>query len=328
MPRLCSLVPSATEIVCALGLQDHLVGVSHECDFPAAARQKAILTRGIVDITQRSSAIDAGVRAGLETGGSLYALDVPLLERLRPDIILTQALCHVCAVGVDDVRRIAATLPSRPRVLSLDPHSLSGIMANVGEVAAACGVAERGEAVIAALRGRIDGVSARVAAARRRPRVVCLEWIDPPYCAGHWVPEMVALAGGAEWVGRCGGLSTRITWEDVAAADPDVVVVMCCGFSVERTIAEMATLRTVPLWASLRAVRDGQVYVTDGAAYFSRHGRVPCRGHRGAGSVLAPHALAPTLWSRRRGAPAGDRVDAAIEVADDGRTAGRPGGGG
>jgi iron complex transport system substrate-binding protein len=295
--RICSLVPSATEIVCALGLAEQLVGVSHECDYPPCVQDKAVLTWGTIDVAAASGAIDAQVSGTVGRGESLYGLDAELLARLAPDLILTQALCAVCAVSVEDVRHIAGTVPSRPQVLSLDPHDVAGILASIQQVASTCGVAGRGAALVAHLEERMAAVATRVGGAESYPTVLCLEWLDPPYCAGHWIPEMVALAGGRDVLGRPGARSARLAWSDLLAVDPDVIVVMCCGFSVERTLGEIGTVSGQAPWARLRAVREGQVYVVDGAAYFSRPGPRVAAGVELMAACLHP-ALAHHQFSR------------------------------
>ena len=277
--RIVSLLPSATEIVYALGLGESLVGVTHECDFPADARTKPIVTRGVVDHADLPSAeIDMAVRQQIEDGLSLYALDQDLLAELAPDLILTQELCAVCAVPYGQVQRAARDVTAKyggvaPRMLSLDPHGLEDILATIGAVGAAAGTAERAAELVAALRARIERVRERAAAAVSRPRVACLEWLDPIYGPGHWLPELVALAGGQPGIGTARAESRRVLWGDVIAFAPEVIVVTPCGFDLPRAVAEARhTLPSRTGWEALPAVRHGRVYAVDGNAYVSRPG--------------------------------------------------------
>jgi len=277
--RIVSLLPSATEIVCALGLGDSLVGVTHECDYPPAARQKPAVTRSLLDHSESSSEeIDDAVRQQRRDELSLYALDRDLLAALRPDLILTQALCEVCAVSFDSVERAVRDVTTEfagvaPKVLSLEPNSLEDILATIRVVGAAAGVARRADEVVASLWARIERLRQQVAVIGARPRVACLEWIDPPYGPGHWLPELVALAGGAPGLGEAGAESRRISWGDVIAFAPEVIVVTPCGLDLDRATAE--ALQVLPYrtgWEALPAVRAGRAYVVDGSAYFSRPG--------------------------------------------------------
>lgn len=269
--RIVSLLPSATEIVCALGLGDRLVGVTHECDHPPFVRGLPRVTKTLIPTDAASAAIDALVRDRLRTRRALYTLDLPVLESLRPDLIVTQALCDVCAVAEAEVQAAACALPGRPRVVNLEPTTLAEVLASLGTVADAAGVPERAEVVLAELQRRIDRVRGRVAD-RPRPRVVLLEWIDPPFSCGHWSPELVALAGGDEAIGRPGERSRTLAWDEVVAAQPDVLVIACCGYTADRTREDLPILERQPGWADLPCVRSGRVHVVDGSAYFSRPG--------------------------------------------------------
>lgn len=271
--RIVSLLPAATEIVGVLGQLDGLVGVSHECDYPPEVNAKPRVTHCPIHEAGLSSAeIDRWVRETLASTGTLYSLDEPLLRRLEPDIILTQRLCDVCAVGFGSVQAFAATLPNHPQVVNLEPSSLADIFENVRSVGRVLGVSERADAAVAALAGRVGAVQARLAHVADRPRCFLMEWIDPPFCSGHWGPELVALAGGTDPLGRLGEDSTRIRWESVLDAQPDVIVLACCGHRPQRTISDLPILRAYPGWDRLPAVRQGRVYVVDGSAYFSRPG--------------------------------------------------------
>ena len=272
--RIVSLLPSATEIVCQLGLRDQLVGVSHECDWPELVRGLPRVTRSLIPAAATSREIDSLVRERLRTARALYTLDLPTLIALRPDLIVTQALCDVCAVAEDEVRSAARSLPSRPQVVKLEPASLDGVFDCLRQVGAADGCVERAEQEIAELKSRVAAVAERSAGVppNERPRVVVLEWIDPPFSSGHWTPELVELAGGREVVGVAGQRSRMLDWQQIVAARPDVMLIACCGFDVERTLADLPILRGYPGWNDLPCVRSGRVYVVDGNAYFSRPG--------------------------------------------------------
>jgi iron complex transport system substrate-binding protein len=270
--RVVSLLPAATEIVAALGCVDRLVGVSHECDWPAAVHALPRVTRcEIHGGGLPSAAADRWVAETLAATGTLYRLDEARVRALRPDVILTQRLCDVCAVAYPTVKAFAATLPGPPVVVNLEPGTLADVLGDIGRVAAALGVEARAAGVVAALEARIAAVVARVTG-KRRPRCLLLEWVDPPYRTGHWGPEVVGLAGGTEPLGRRGEPSARIAWDDVVAAAPEVLVVACCGYDVERALRDVPLLQARPGWAALPAVRAGAVWVVDGSAYFSRPG--------------------------------------------------------
>jgi iron complex transport system substrate-binding protein len=270
--RIVSLLPSATEIVCALGLGDRLVGVTHECDYPDFVRALPKVTTTLIPTDASSREIDALVRERLKTHRALYALDFPVLERLAPDLIVTQALCDVCAVAEAEVVGAACRLPGRPPVVNLEPTTLAEVFDSLRIVGRAAGVEKQAERVVGDLRSRVDAVAERSARVGRRPRVLLLEWLTPPFSCGHWSPELVALAGGDEVIGLAGERSRTLTWPEVAAAQPEVVVIACCGFSAERTLADLPLLQGVREWRELPAVRSDRVYVTDGSAYFSRPG--------------------------------------------------------
>lgn len=271
--RVISLLPSATEIVGVLDLMDQLVGVSHECDYPAEANQRPRVTRcPLHGSPLPSREIDAAVSKALHSQGTLYTLDEELVRRLRPELILTQKLCDVCAVGYGSVARFASTLPDAPRLINLEPATLKDIYADIIRVADALGAPERGVEVVENLRERVRVVRERAAEAIFRPRTVLLEWIDPLFCGGHWNPEIVELAGGEEMIGRVGQPSRRIEWDEVLKARPQVLVLACCGFPVERTLQDLPLLTRRPGFSDLPAVRSGRVYVADGNAYFARPG--------------------------------------------------------
>ncbi len=270
--RIVSLLPSATEIVCQLGLDDHLVGVTHECDYPPFVAKLPKVTRTLIPHDASSREIDGLVRERLKTQRALYSLDMPTLERLAPDLIVTQALCDVCAVSEAEVTAAACSLPGRPQVINLEPMSLEDVLETLQLVAQKAGVPDRGKSVVGELRKRIARVVELTEHVRERPRVVMLEWLDPPFSCGHWTPELVHMAGGNEVIGQPGRPSRTLHWDEIVAAQPDVLFIACCGFSLERTLADLPGLRSLPNWKNIPAVRNERVYVTDGNAYFSRPG--------------------------------------------------------
>jgi len=302
--RIVSLLPSATEIICALGLEDQLVGATHECDYPPLVRQLPKVTRTLIPAEASSGEIDRLVRERLQTDRALYTLDLPVLQALRPDLIVTQALCNVCAVAEDEVRAAACRLPDGPRVINLEPKSLWEVFASIRQVGAAAGVERSAERVITRLTARVAAVVARTSELQRRPRVALLEWLDPPFSCGHWSPELVQLAGGIEGFGQEGRPSRGLRWDEVVAWEPEVVFIACCGFSVERTLRDRPALQSIAGWHDLPAVRSGRVYVTDGSAYFSRP------GPRLVDSLeILAHTLHPEVHPLPDGLPRPIRVD-------------------
>jgi len=296
--KVCSLLPSATEIVFALGLGDRLVAVTHECDFPPEARHLPVVTRSTADAGDgRSREIHQHIAAARHAGSSVYTLDHDLLARLDPELILTQELCDVCAVSYDVVPQAVRRLHGPRRVLSLSPTNLDGILATIEQVGEAAGVPERGARLVADLRQRVEAVAGRARAAVRRPRVLALEWLDPPFVGGHWVPELVRLAGGSSEVGHEGRPSARVEWSRIAKDDPDVIVLMPCGFDLERTIAEFAAAELPAEWMGLRAVREGEVYAVNGSAYFNRPGPRIVEGLRILAEIVQPRLFQPTFAS-------------------------------
>jgi iron complex transport system substrate-binding protein len=267
------LLPSATEIVCALELGEDLVGISHECDYPPDIVDRPRVTQcEIHGAALSGDAIDTWVRGTLEQRGTLYTLDEEAVRRLQPDVVLTQQLCDVCAVSYGSVAAFAAALPSRPRVVNLQPSTVEDILGDIQHVADVLGVAQRGRELIARLRARVAAIRRATTRAPSRPSCFLLEWIEPPYCGGHWNPQLVELAGGVDPIGRIGQPSRRVTWEDIESADPDTIVLACCGFSASRTQREAARLRQVPQWSRLRAAAHRRVFIVDANAYFSRPG--------------------------------------------------------
>ncbi|HLZ71655.1 MAG TPA: cobalamin-binding protein [Dehalococcoidia bacterium] len=299
--RICSLLPSATEIVCALGLEGSLVGVTHECDFPAAVRSLPRVTRSAIESDGLSSSrIDALVAARVHDHRGLYALDRDLLERLNPDLILTQELCDVCAVSYAEVQEAVRALFGERSVLSLEPTRLDEVFASIERVGTVTGRERDAAHLTGWLRAERDRIAGLLTGIAERPRVACIEWLDPPWVGGHWVPEMVALAGGTDALGEAGSPSVRTSWEQVAAARPNVIVVMPCGFGVERILREIATLDLPPTWHDLPAVRAGRVYAVDANSYFSRPGPRLVDGLRLLAGLLhaerLPLSADPNRW--------------------------------
>lgn len=270
--RIVSLLPSATEIVFALGLGDSLVGVSHMCDYPEKAKGLPVVSRSIRSKSHLSSAeIDAIIQQARATGNPLYIIDGDLLRRLQPDLILTQELCEVCAVGAGSVFETAArALDYAPEILSIRPAGLDDIFDNIRRIGDAAGVPQRAGALLAELRDRADYVSER-AADGNRPRVFCIDWLEPLRNTGQWTPELVELAGGEEGLAEKWGKSREVGWDEVMEYQPDYVMVMPCAFNMDRTIGETARLSDLPEWNSLDAVRNGRIFLFDGQIP-SRHG--------------------------------------------------------
>lgn len=270
--RIVSLLPSATEIVCALGLGERLVGISHSCDYPAEVIAKPRLSRPHTEFDGLASAeIDQAVRRALRDYGSVYEIDVAGVAALAPDLVLTQGICDVCAVPEHQAVAALAGLPSPPTVLTLDAHDLPAILAGIRDVGRAAGAEQRADACVASIERRIAAVRERVAG-RPRPRVLALEWLDPPYAPGHWVPELVAIAGGDLVAGVARRPSYRVEWDELRDTDPDVLLLMPCGFSLEETRREAERYRDVLSDVAPRAFAAGRVQCLDASAYFSRSG--------------------------------------------------------
>ncbi|MEX2253494.1 MAG: ABC transporter substrate-binding protein, partial [Thermoleophilaceae bacterium] len=283
--RIASLVPSATEMLFALGVGDSVVAVTHECDYPEQAALLPHLTRTVVPPGLSTAEIDAAVRERTERGEPLYELDEQRLDELVPDLIVTQAVCEVCAVSFDDVQAVAERLPSRPEVISLDPATLGEVLGDVPRLAAAAGAEEAGERLVADCSERIDRVEGAVAGAPR-PRVAALEWLDPVFIGGHWVPQMIELAGGEDALGLPGEKSRTASWEEVAGAAPEVVVAMPCGYDAERSAREL-----LDHGEPVRALGADKIAAVDAAAYFSRPGPRLVDGIELLGHLLHPELV-------------------------------------
>jgi iron complex transport system substrate-binding protein len=300
--RVVSLLASSTEIVCALGCEDALVGRSHECDFPASVSRLPVLTEPKLDIRLDSATIDARVRALVSEALSVYRVDAEALRGLRPDLIVTQMQCEVCAVSARDVACALETwMEAPPRVVSLQAETLAGLWDDVRRVADALGVPDRGAELVATLSDRMAAIAARAARLEPRPSVACIEWIEPLMASGNWMPELVAMAGGTNCFGTAGAHSPRLAWDALAAADPDVIVVLPCGFDLDRTRAELGVLTRQPAWPALRAVRTARVYLADGNQFFNRSGPRLVESLEILGEMLHPAAFrfghAPRAWA-------------------------------
>jgi len=269
--KICSLLPSATEILFALGLGDDVAGVSHECDFPPEAKSKPVLIKSRISHTESAAAIDRQVREFLQRGESLYSVDFEMLRAVEPDVIVTQDLCHVCAATPDDLTSALAHLPRQPRIVTLNPHTLADVCADIRTVGEATGRDEQAQTAVAEFERKVADVE-RSVQGLSRPRVLCLEWLDPLYVAGHWVPEMVERAGGVDVLGKAAQASFRVEWETVIATQPEVILIMPCGYGLPAAAAEFRGLTLPREWQDIPAVRDGRVFVVEASGYFSRPG--------------------------------------------------------
>ena len=272
-PRIISLIPSATEIVAALGFEAQLVGRSHECDFPRAVAKLPVCTSSKIDAGASSRLIDNQVHSLVAEALSVYRVDTELLERLAPTVIITQSQCEVCAVSLTDVKQAVCELTSsEPQVVALEPMVLGDVWQDISAVANALGVPERGASLVSELTGRLGAIHDRVKVCSTRPSIACIEWIDPLMYAANWLPELATMAGGTVMMGEPGHHSGYFDIERLEACDPDVIAIMPCGFDIARTIEELPALTARPQWRRLSAVRCGRVFVTDGNQYFNRPG--------------------------------------------------------
>lgn len=310
-PRIVSFLPSATEIACALGLEDALLGITHECDYPPEVKTKPVVVRNVLPIEKMSqSEIDRAVAERMRAGLSLYQIDEQLLSELAPDLILTQDLCQVCAPSGNEVSQVLRSLPKTPQILWMTPRNVGEIFDNVRELGAATSRTEQAEQLVEECKTRIEMLSRKTAAASR-PRVFCMEWLDPVYASGHWVPELVAMAGGVDEIGREGGESVRVSWEDIAAWAPEVLVVMPCGFNLQQTMKQIWSVfgpygsrAGGPDFFELPAVRNGRVYAVDANSYFARPGPRVVEG-----AELLAQLIHPDLFDGDRFSGAYQRVD-------------------
>lgn len=268
--RICSFLPSATEILFALGLGDSVVGVTYECDYPAEARHKPVIIHSNLQSGLQERDIDREVKQSVDAGTALYRVDADKLRELKPDLIIAQDLCRVCAASPNDIGAVLSTLSPEPEVLILAPHTLDDVLHDILKVGNAAGRNPEADALVSQLKTR--AAKASVGRVNHRPRVLSLEWLEPPFTAGHWVPEMVKLAGGTDLFGRIGEHSYQLEWHAINASDPDIIIAMPCGFHLHEVEAELKRVSFPAEWNSLRAVRENRVYPLDASSYFSRPG--------------------------------------------------------
>ena len=285
--KIVSLVPSATEMLFALGLGDDLIAVTHECDYPPEALELPRITRRTLPEDLTSAEIDAAVKQRALAGEALYALDIELLHELQPELIVTQALCKACAVSDDEVRAIAEEIDSQPIVIALDPRTVGEVLGDARTLAQATDTKDEAVDLIRESSERIDRIRLAVRGARR-PRVAALDWLDPPYAAGHWTPQLIEYAGGDDVLGFAGEPSEQCSWEQVAAAEPDIVIAMPCGFSAEIAHREAEMQRE-----ALQRIGAGQIVAVDGSAYFSRPGPRIVEGLELLAGILHPERVPP-----------------------------------
>jgi iron complex transport system substrate-binding protein len=303
MPRIVSLIASASEILNSLGLTRDQVGRSHECDFPPEITALPVCTAPAFATGGSSAEIDQRVKAQIANALSVYEVSREMLDQLQPTHVITQTQCRVCAVSLDDVERaLIGWVSSRPKLIALEPNALADVWSDIRRVADACGVPERGERVVEMLQGRMREISGRACHSPRRPRVACIEWHEPLMAAGNWVPELVEMAGAVNLFGQAGAHSPWMTWQQLMEAEPDVILSMPCGFDLDRTRSEMYWLTGRPEWNKLRAVQCGQVYLADGNQYFNRPGPRLVESLQILAEILHPEAFAPSLggaaWQR------------------------------
>jgi len=303
MPRIVSLIASASEILNSLGLTRDQVGRSHECDFPPEIAALPICTSPAFATNGSSAEIDQRVKARVADALSVYEVSREMLDKLQPTHVITQTQCRVCAVSLEDVERaLVGWVSSRPKLIALEPNALADVWSDIQRVAIACGAAERGEKAIETLQTRMREISARACHSLRRPRAACIEWHEPLMAAGNWVPALVEMAGAVNLFGQAGAHSPWMTWQELMEADPDVIITMPCGFDLDRTRSEMYWLTSRPEWNKLRAVQTGQVYLADGNQYFNRPGPRLVESLQILAEILHPEAFAPTLegaaWQR------------------------------
>ena len=299
--RIVSFLPSATEVACALGLADSIVGITHECDYPPEIKSKPVVVRNVLPIEKMSQGeIDRAVADRMREGKSLYEIDEQLLRELAPDLILTQNLCQVCAPSGNEVSQVIKALPKAPQILWLTPQSINEIFDNVRELGAATGRPAEAEALVNDCLLRLDRLSERTKSITHRPRVFCMEWLDPVYASGHWVPELVKIAGGMDELGRERGESVRISWDEIAAWAPEVLVMMPCGFNLEQTMKQVWSVfgkRNSP-FLDLPAVRNNRVFAVDANSYFARPGPRVVEGAELLAQLIHPELFDHSTASR------------------------------
>lgn len=301
--RIVSLLPSATEILHAIGLGDSQIGRSHECDFPPCVQALPVCSHPSFPISGSSAEIHAAVKSRLTNAASLYEVDLDALAALAPTHIITQSQCAVCAVSLEDVEHaLQVETQSGARLISLQPNSLFDIWKDIGQVAEACGEAEAGQRLVELLRSEMKAMADVTATAGERPRVACIEWLEPMMAAGNWVPELVEQAGGRNVFGEAGQHSPWMRWEELAEADPEVIIALPCGFDLQRTRAEMHWLRERDGWSGLDAVKNGRVFLCDGNSFMNRPGPRVVESLRIFAEILHPELVPPSLkgvgWER------------------------------
>lgn len=300
--RIVSLLPSATEILCQVGLGEHIVGVSHECDYPLFVKELPSVTESLIPKNASSVEIDVAVREQLSTEKAIYHLDMGVLKELKPDFIVTQSLCEVCAVAEDEVLDAVCQLPGNAKIINLEPMTLEDVFDTLLLVGEETDFKKQAGAAVVELKKRLDKVieiTEKNIPVDSRPEVVFLEWIEPLFNAGHWTPELIEYAGGISLLSNKHKPSTTITWESVVSADPEVLFVACCGYDLQRTLQDMPILSKKNEWASLKSAKQDKIYVTDGNAYFSRPGPRLIDGLE-----IMAHALHPKNHELPKGLPA------------------------
>jgi iron complex transport system substrate-binding protein len=292
--RICSLLPSATKLLYALGLGDSVVGITHECDFPPEVRAKRVVVTSRLPHTKEPAEIDRLVREFTARGESVYRVDAEALRELDPDLIVTQDLCHVCAASPDDLASALSILPRMPHVLTLNPHSLEDVWNDVRKLGAATGRESAAEALAIQLSEEVAAVKRTIADALHngtsRPRVLFLEWLDPPFCGGHWVPEMISIAGGEDVLGKAGEPSRTLTWDELFSAKPEIILIGPCGYNLDQATNEFSRMVLPDIWNHLPAVQQGKVFITDANSYFSRPGPRLAEGVAILAEAFHPHA--------------------------------------
>lgn len=297
--QICSFIPAATEILYALGLEDSVAGVTFECDYPPEARRKPVVLDTVLEHSLSPAEVDRTVHEFSSHGESLYRVHTELLRQIRPDLIVTQELCDVCAVGASHVAKALHELPSTPKILSLTPHTLEDVWRDIEAVGQATGRQQEATLLVAGLRKRVEQV--KQYSYGQRPRVLSLEWLSPPFNGGHWVPEMVAMAGGVDPLGRVGEPSLEFSWQQIIASDPDIVLVMPCGYDLERAMREYRETKFPSEWNNLKAVRNNKVFAVHANAYFSRPGPRLVTGLEIMAALFHPERkfeTPPKSWAR------------------------------
>ena len=297
--RICSLLPSTTEIVCALGLKENLVGITHECDYPRDISEIQVVTKSLIDHSGSSSLeINRHISEALHSGSGIYAIDNESLELTNPDLILTQELCEVCAVSYSQVEESVRTLSGNQTVLSFEPSNIEGILDSIIQIGKQTNTEPNAKSLVTEAHGRIDTVKSKCSNSPRKPRVLGLEWLEPPFIGGHWVPEMIQIAGGTPALGDQEAPSMEITWEQALTSSPEIIVLMVCGFDLERTVEEFNLLSESEFWKKY----DGDIYAVDGSAYFSRPGPRIIDGIEILSEIIHPNIFQrktePNAWMK------------------------------